>query len=114
MENLDLFKRMRNGEFADGSRVLRALIDMASPNINMRDPTLYRIRHGVIHHQTGEEWCIYPMYDYTHPISGDRGITLHMRWNSDLGHCMTGCWTMYRYPVIRNKSRILASQSSVR
>ena len=75
-ENLDLFMRMRNGEFADGSRVLRARIDMASPNINMRDPTLYRIRHGVIHHQTGEEWCIYPMYDYTHPISDAiEGIT---------------------------------------
>jgi glutaminyl-tRNA synthetase len=69
IENLNLFVRMRNGEFEDGSRVLRAKIDMASPNINMRDPTLYRIRHGVIHHQTGEEWCIYPMYDYTHPIS---------------------------------------------
>jgi len=68
-ENLDLFARMRAGEFEDGSRVLRARIDMASPNMNMRDPTLYRIRHGVVHHQTGEEWCIYPMYDYTHPIS---------------------------------------------
>jgi len=75
-ENLDLFMRMRNGEFEDGSRVLRARIDMASPNINLRDPTLYRIRHGVIHHQTGEEWCIYPMYDYTHPISDAlEGIT---------------------------------------
>jgi glutaminyl-tRNA synthetase len=75
-ENLDLFERMRKGEFADGSRVLRAKIDMVSPNINMRDPTLYRIRHGVIHHQTGEEWCIYPMYDYTHPISDAlEGIT---------------------------------------
>jgi len=68
-ENLDLFKRMRAGDFEDGSRVVRAKIDMASPNMNMRDPTLYRIRHGVIHHQTGEEWCIYPMYDFTHPIS---------------------------------------------
>jgi glutaminyl-tRNA synthetase len=68
-ENLDLFERMRAGEFSDGKRVLRAKIDMASPNINLRDPTLYRIRHGVIHHQTGEAWCIYPMYDYTHPIS---------------------------------------------
>ncbi len=68
-ENLDLFKRMRNGEFADGERVLRAKIDITSPNMNLRDPTLYRIRHGVIHHQTGEAWCIYPMYDYTHPIS---------------------------------------------
>ncbi len=75
-ENLDLFERMRAGEFEDGSRVLRARIDMASPNMNMRDPTLYRIRHGVIHHQTGEEWCIYPMYDFTHPISDAlEGIT---------------------------------------
>ncbi len=75
-ENLDLFQRMRAGEFADGSRTLRARIDMASPNINMRDPALYRIRHGLIHHQTGAEWCIYPMYDYTHPISDAiEGIT---------------------------------------
>jgi glutaminyl-tRNA synthetase len=75
-ENLDLFARMRAGEFEDGSRVLRAKIDMASPNIHMRDPTLYRIRHGVIHHQTGEAWCIYPMYDFTHPISDAlEGIT---------------------------------------
>ncbi|WP_303900886.1 glutamine--tRNA ligase/YqeY domain fusion protein [Thiohalomonas denitrificans] len=68
-ENLDLFRRMRAGEFPDGAKVLRAKIDMASPNMNLRDPTLYRIRHGVVHHQTGAEWCIYPMYDYTHPIS---------------------------------------------
>ena len=68
-ENLDLFRRMRAGEFPDGSRSLRARIDMASPNINLRDPVLYRIRHGVIHHQTGNEWCLYPTYDYTHPIS---------------------------------------------
>ncbi|MGD2075838.1 MAG: glutamine--tRNA ligase/YqeY domain fusion protein [Gammaproteobacteria bacterium] len=75
-ENLDLFARMRNGEFPDGSRILRAKIDMASPNINMRDPTIYRIRHGVIHHQTGEEWCIYPMYDFTHCLSDAlEGIT---------------------------------------
>ncbi len=68
-ENLSLFASMKAGEFEDGLRVLRAKIDMTSPNMNMRDPTLYRIRHGVIHHQTGEEWCIYPMYDFTHPIS---------------------------------------------
>ena len=68
-ENLDLFRRMRSGEFPDGARTLRARIDMASPNINMRDPVLYRIRHGVIHHQTGSEWCLYPTYDYTHPLS---------------------------------------------
>ena len=75
-ENLDLFRRMRAGEFPDGSKTLRARIDMASPNINMRDPALYRIRHGLVHHQTGAEWCIYPMYDYTHPISDAiEGIT---------------------------------------
>ena len=68
-ENLELFRRMRAGEFPDGAKVLRAKIDMASPNINLRDPTLYRIRHGVVHHQTGAEWCLYPMYDFTHPIS---------------------------------------------
>jgi glutaminyl-tRNA synthetase len=68
-ENLDLFRRMRAGEFPDGRRSLRARIGMASPNINLRDPVLYRIRHGVIHHQTGREWCLYPTYDYTHPIS---------------------------------------------
>lgn len=75
-ENIDLFARMRAGEFADGARVLRAKIDMASPNINLRDPTLYRIRHGIVHHQTGEAWCIYPMYDYTHCLSDSiEGIT---------------------------------------
>lgn len=75
-ENLELFARMRAGDFKDGERVLRARIDMASSNINMRDPTLYRIRHGVIHHQTGEAWCIYPMYDYAHPVSDAlEGIT---------------------------------------
>lgn len=67
-ENLALFERMRNGDFPDGSYVLRAKIDMASPNINMRDPTLYRIRR-THHHRTGGDWCLYPMYDYTHCIS---------------------------------------------
>jgi len=67
-ENLDLLDRMRKGEFPDGSHVLRAKIDMASPNINLRDPALYRIRHET-HHRTGDAWCIYPMYDYAHPIS---------------------------------------------
>ena len=66
-ENLDLFQRMKAGEFADGSRVLRAKIDMASPNINLRDPVLYRVRHAA-HHRTGTDWCIYPMYDFTHCI----------------------------------------------
>ena len=64
-ENLDLFIRMKKGEFPDGSRVLRAKIDMASPNLNMRDPVMYRILHAT-HHRTGDEWCIYPMYDYAH------------------------------------------------
>ena len=74
-ENLDLFQRMRAGEFADGQYVLRAKIDMASPNINMRDPAIYRIRR-VHHHRTGDAWCIYPMYDYTHCISDAiEGIT---------------------------------------
>ena len=64
-ENLDLFERMRQGEFPDGSRVLRAKIDMASPNLNLRDPVMYRILHAE-HHRTGDKWCIYPMYDYAH------------------------------------------------
>ncbi len=67
-ENLDLFTRMRNGAFPDGTHVLRAKIDMASPNVNMRDPVLYRIRRAH-HHRTGDAWCIYPMYDYAHPLS---------------------------------------------
>lgn len=66
-ENLDLFQRMRNGEFGDGEKTLRAKIDMASPNINMRDPVIYRIAH-IHHHTTGDKWCIYPMYDFAHPI----------------------------------------------
>ncbi len=66
-ENLDLFVRMRNGEFEDGSKVLRAKIDMSSPNINMRDPVIYRVAH-IPHHNTGDKWCIYPMYDFAHPI----------------------------------------------
>ena len=66
-ENLDLFERMKNGEFEDGTKVLRAKIDMASPNINMRDPVIYRVAH-MTHHNTGDKWCIYPMYDFAHPI----------------------------------------------
>ncbi|HOW59526.1 MAG TPA: glutamine--tRNA ligase/YqeY domain fusion protein [Candidatus Omnitrophota bacterium] len=74
-ENLDLFGRMRQGEFEEGTRVLRAKIDMASPNINMRDPTMYRIKKAS-HHRTGDKWCIYPMYDFTHCISDSiEGIT---------------------------------------
>lgn len=66
-ENLDLFERMKNGEFEDGTKVLRAKIDMSSPNINMRDPVIYRIAR-MTHHNTGDKWCIYPMYDFAHPI----------------------------------------------
>lgn len=74
-ENLDLFTRMRSGEFPDGEKVLRAKIDMASPNLNMRDPVIYRIAHAS-HHNTGDKWCIYPMYDYAHPIEDAvEGIT---------------------------------------
>ena len=74
-ENLDLFRRMKNGEFADGEKTLRARIDMASANINMRDPILYRVAH-MTHHNTGDKWCIYPMYDYAHPIEDAiEGIT---------------------------------------
>ena len=74
-ENLDLFTRMKNGEFPDGARTLRAKIDMASPNFNMRDPIMYRILHAS-HHRTGDEWCIYPMYDYAHGQSDSiEGIT---------------------------------------
>ena len=74
-EILDLFERMKNGEFEDGSKVLRAKIDMASPNINMRDPVIYRVAH-MHHHRTGDTWCIYPMYDFAHPIEDAiEGIT---------------------------------------
>ena len=74
-ENLDLFKRMTDGEFPDGSRVLRAKIDMASPNLNMRDPVIYRILRAT-HHRTGDKWCVYPMYDFAHPISDTvEGVT---------------------------------------
>ena len=74
-ENLDLFERMKNGEFEDGSKVLRAKIDMASPNINMRDPVIYRVAR-MTHHNTGDKWCIYPMYDFAHPIEDAvEGIT---------------------------------------
>ena len=74
-ENLDLFERMKNGEFGDGQKVLRAKMDLASPNITMRDPIMYRIAH-ITHHRTGDTWCIYPMYDFAHPLSDAiEGIT---------------------------------------
>lgn len=77
-ENLDLFKRMTDGEFANGEKVLRAKIDMSSPNLNMRDPVIYRISH-VSHHQTGDKWCVYPMYDFAHPLSDAKeGVTFSL------------------------------------
>ena len=78
-ENLDLFHRMRAGEFKEGEHVLRAKIDMTSPNINLRDPVLYRIKHTT-HPRTHDQWCIYPMYDYTHCISmpgGDHALLVY-------------------------------------
>lgn len=77
-ENLDLFKRMTDGEFSNGEKVLRAKIDMSSPNLNMRDPVIYRISH-VSHHQTGDKWCVYPMYDFAHPLSDAKeGVTFSL------------------------------------
>lgn len=77
-ENLDLFRRMKAGEFPDGSKTLRAKIDMASPNLNMRDPVIYRIQRAH-HHRTGDEWCIYPMYDFAHPLSDSvEGVTFSL------------------------------------
>ena len=77
-ENLDLFRRMRAGEFADGEKTLRAKIDLASPNMNMRDPAIYRIKH-VSHHRQGDKWCIYPLYDFAHPIQDAiEGITFSL------------------------------------
>ena len=81
-ENLDLFRRMKAGEFPDGSRTLRAKIDMASPNLNMRDPVMYRILHAA-HHRTGDKWCIYPTYDYTHGQSDS--LEKASRTRSDTG-----------------------------
>ena len=77
-ENLDLFKRMTDGEFGNGEKVLRAKIDMSSPNLNMRDPVIYRISH-VSQHQTGDKWCVYPMYDFAHPLSDAKeGVTFSL------------------------------------
>ncbi|MBM4275520.1 MAG: glutamine--tRNA ligase/YqeY domain fusion protein [Deltaproteobacteria bacterium] len=98
-ENLDLFQRMRAGEFPDGARVLRAKIDMASPNINMRDPVLYRILHAE-HHRTGDKWCIYPMYDYAHPISDAlEGITHSICTLEFEDHRPLYDWTLDYLPV---------------
>ena len=98
-ENLDLFTRMRAGEFPDGSRTLRAKIDMASPNLNMRDPVLYRIKHES-HHRTGDAWCIYPMYDYAHPLSDAlEGITHSICTMEYEDHRVLYDWAIDNCPV---------------
>ena len=98
-ENLDLFERMRAGEFSDGAHVLRAKIDMASGNINMRDPVLYRIFHAS-HHRTGDKWCLYPMYDYAHPISDAlEGITHSLCTLEFEDHRPLYDWTLDHLPV---------------
>jgi glutaminyl-tRNA synthetase len=98
-ENLDLFQRMKAGEFLNGARVLRAKIDMASPNLNMRDPVLYRILHAE-HHRTGDKWCIYPMYDYAHPISDAiEGITHSICTLEFEDHRPLYDWTLDHLPV---------------
>ncbi len=98
-ENLDLFQRMRAGEFPDGSRTLRAKIDMASPNLNMRDPVLYRIKHES-HHRTGDAWCIYPMYDYAHPLSDAlEGITHSICTMEYEDHRVLYDWAIENCPV---------------
>ena len=98
-ENLDLFQRMRAGEFPDGSRTLRAKIDMASPNLNMRDPVLYRIKHES-HHRTGDAWCIYPMYDYAHPLSDAlEGITHSICTMEYEDHRVLYDWCLDHCPV---------------
>jgi glutaminyl-tRNA synthetase len=105
-ENLDLFARMKAGEFADGAHVLRAKIDMASGNINLRDPILYRIRH-IEHHQTGNDWCIYPMYDYTHPISDAlEGITHSLCTLEFEAHRPLYDWLLEQLPSLPHPQQI--------
>ena len=101
-ENLDLFERMKNGEFEDGTKVLRAKIDMASPNINMRDPVIYRVAH-MTHHNTGDKWCIYPMYDFAHPIEDAiEGVTHSICTLEFEDHRLLYDWVVreleYQYP----------------
>jgi glutaminyl-tRNA synthetase len=104
-ENLDLFARMRAGEFPDGARVLRAKIDMASPNMNMRDPVMYRILHAE-HHRTGDAWCIYPMYDYSHPIcDAIEGVTHSLCSLEYEDHRPLYDWTLAQLGVWENPPR---------
>ncbi len=102
-ENLDLFRRMRAGEFADGAHVLRAKIDMASPNLNMRDPTIYRIRRER-HHRTGDAWCIYPMYDYAHALSDSIEKITHSLCTLEFeDHRPLYDWTLEELDVYRSQ-----------
>jgi glutaminyl-tRNA synthetase len=105
-ENMDLFARMKAGEFPDGAHVLRAKIDMGSGNINLRDPILYRIRH-IEHHQTGSAWCIYPMYDYTHPISDAlEGITHSLCTLEFEAHRPLYDWLLEQLPSLPHPQQI--------
>ena len=102
-ENLDLFRRMRAGEFPDGAHVLRAKIDMASPNLNMRDPTIYRIRRAA-HHRTGDQWCIYPMYDYAHALSDSLERITHSLCTLEFeDHRPLYDWTLAELNVYRSQ-----------
>jgi len=104
-ENLDLFRKMRAGEFEDGAHVLRAKIDMASPNINMRDPVLYRIKRET-HHRTGDDWCIYPMYDYAHPISDALESISHSLCTLEFeAHRPLYDWCIDNLPMLPSKPR---------
>ncbi|MGK2856613.1 MAG: glutamine--tRNA ligase/YqeY domain fusion protein [Thermoanaerobaculia bacterium] len=104
-ENLDLFRRMRAGEFEDGAHVLRAKIDMASPNINLRDPVLYRIKRET-HHRTGDDWCIYPMYDYAHPISDALESISHSLCTLEFeAHRPLYDWCIDNLPMLPSKPR---------
>ncbi len=102
-ENLDFFRRMRDGEFEDGAHVLRAKIDMTSPNLNMRDPTLYRIRRAT-HHRTGDKWCIYPMYDYAHALSDSIEKITHSLCTLEFeDHRPLYDWTLEELDVYRSQ-----------
>ena len=105
-ENLDLFRRMRAGEFPDGARVLRAKIDMSSPNLNMRDPVIYRILRAT-HHRTGDKWCIYPMYDYAHPLSDALEMITHSICTLEFeDHRPLYDWCLEQLPVPRRPQQI--------
>ena len=111
-ENLDLFTRMKNGEFPDGSKTLRLKIDMASGNINMRDPVIYRIRRAH-HHNTGDKWCIYPMYDYTHCISDAiEGITHSLCTLEFEAHRPLYDWVVDNIIVTNDKTRLAINRLS--